>query len=82
MNEKITMSRDELREIIQSTVTDTLVKIGVDPANPIEMQRDFQHLREWRESTEAVKRKSILTVIGVIASGIIAAIVMAIDKSN
>lgn len=44
------MTRDELRELIAETVRETLTQMGADPAHPLEMQRDFQHLRQWRRA--------------------------------
>ena len=46
------MTHDELRALVAGTVRETLVQLGVDPSDPLEMQRDFQHLRQWRESGE------------------------------
>jgi hypothetical protein len=37
-------------------------------SNPLEMQKDFAHIRSWHKSTKEIKRKGILTVIGVLIS--------------
>lgn len=44
-------------------------RIGVDTRDPFAMQKDFAHLRAWRESTEQIKRKGILTMAGVLVTG-------------
>lgn len=44
-------------------------RLGVDTRDPFAMQKDFAHLRAWRESTEQVKRKGLLTLAGVIVTG-------------
>ncbi|MCC6889605.1 MAG: hypothetical protein IT536_13810 [Hyphomicrobiales bacterium] len=53
-------------------VRTTLLTLGIDIGDHRalrEAQLDFQHLRAWRESTEAVKRKALLTAVAVIVSG-------------
>jgi len=64
----------QIQEIVSKGVEQAFVRMGIQADNPIEMQKDFQHLREWRTSMEAVKRKSVLSAIGVIVAGIITAI--------
>ena len=66
------MTQDELRALVAGTVRETLVQLGVDPSDPLEMQRDFQHLRQWRESGEELKRKGTLTLLGIFLSGTVA----------
>lgn len=76
------MTREEAEDIAQAAahaaVIETLKTLGVDTSNPFEMQRDFAHLRSWRQSVESVQRKSILTIAGIITAGILGAIWMAI----
>lgn len=47
------------------------LRLGVDTSDPIAMQKDFAHLRSWRESTDAIKKKAVLTAVGVIITGAI-----------
>ena len=68
------MTEDEIKKIISVTVSETLLKMGVSTDDPIEAQKDFQHLRSWRQSTEAVKRQSMLAAIGVVTAGMLALI--------
>ena len=68
------MTEDEIKKIITVTVSETLLKMGVNTDDPIEAQKDFQHLRSWRQSTEAVKRQSMLAAIGVVTAGMLALI--------
>ena len=68
------MTDDEIRKIVSVTVSETLLKMGVNTDDPIEAQKDFQHLRSWRQSTEAVKRQSMLAAIGVVTAGMLALI--------
>ena len=68
-----TLSKDEIRLLVSEGVQDAFVKLGVQVDDPIEMQRDFLHLREWRRNVEAVKRKGVLAALGVIFTGLAAA---------
>lgn len=63
------MSDNELEAVAKAAVKETFLALGVDVSDPqavIDMQADFRHLRAWRESTEAVKRKALLTAVGFI----------------
>jgi hypothetical protein len=59
----------EIRRIVAETVDQTLTRLGVDTENPIEFQRDLQHLRSWRESVATVKRQSLITAVGILIAG-------------
>lgn len=71
--DKVTMTQQELKELVSEAVTETLTKLGVDVTNPVEMQRDFQHLREWRNTTSSLKRHGLITLIGIFLAGAVAA---------
>jgi len=68
----ITLTRAQLKEIIHDSVGEAMTRLGVDAQNPLEMQRDFQHLRDWRLSVQAVKKKGVMALIGILVSGICA----------
>lgn len=57
----------------QEAVKQTLTSIGVEHGSPIEMQKDFQHLRDWRESVETVKRKSLIAIATILITGLLGA---------
>lgn len=75
------MTEDEARTIAKAAAREAaheiLTTLGIDIDRPFEMQRDFQHLRSWRESSEAVKRYGIVTLIGLFLTGIVGAVVAA-----
>lgn len=74
------MNEQEAKRLIVATVEETLTKIGIDHEDPIEMQKDFQHLREWREASAAIKKKGMLTAVGVIITGVLAAVWLVIRE--
>lgn len=65
------MTETELKKIVAEAVAETLLKLGIDASDPIELQKDMQHLREWRESVATVKRQSLITAIGILTVGIL-----------
>lgn len=78
MGDQITISRSDLEELIKKQTAEGVVQaltlLGVDTKNPIEMQKDFQHLRDWRVTTTSIKEKSMLAALGLLVSGTAAAL--------
>jgi len=77
------MTQDEIREIARTAareaVHEMMIGLGADVSNPaakIEMQKDFQSLREWRQSMQAVRRHGLITAWGVIVVGVLGLIYM------
>jgi len=75
------MTEAEIRRIVSETVDQTLTRLGVDTADPLEFQKDMQHLRQWRESIATVKRQSLVTAIGIITAGVLGLIWLALKGS-
>ena len=68
----VQLTKDELKEVVKDTVHETLTSVGIESSDPIEMQKDFNHLREWRITVQDVRKKSILTVCGLLVAGVLA----------
>lgn len=62
----------------KTATAETLKALGIDMAQPFEMQRDFAHLRSWRLSVEAMRTKTILTAVGILVTGVLGAVWLAI----
>lgn len=58
-----------IQEIVRQTVHETLVGMGVDTTDPLQMQRDFQALRDWRRASETIRSRSTLTIVGILVAG-------------
>lgn len=69
----VTLTEAQLKEIVSGAVTETLIKLGVDVSKPIDMQRDFQHLREWRLATQTLQERGMLAIVTVLVAGAAAA---------
>ncbi len=70
------MTRDEINKTAEEAADRAIGKLfltlGVDLSDPkavIAFQDDLRFLASWRESTQAVKRKALLTAVGVIITG-------------
>lgn len=72
--QEASLTRDQTRDLIAESVRQTLIQLGVESENPLEMQKDFQHLRNWRRSGEEIKRKGLLVAVGTFVSGLAALI--------
>jgi len=70
----IHLSERELRDLVKATVHETLVGMGVEADEPLEMQKDFQHVRELRVATTLVKKKALHVLVGVVVAGALGAI--------
>jgi len=75
---QIVLTESQLRLIIKETVHDTFTSLGIQDAEPIEMQKDFQLLRELRISTQAAKRKGLLTLVGAVITGMFVLVVIGV----
>jgi len=67
-------TRLELERIVAESVRQTLIQLGISTLDPLEMQKDMQHLREWRKSMENVKSKAMITTLTIFLSGVLAAL--------
>ncbi len=74
------LTPEEARALIREAVRETFLMLGVKVDDPIEVQKDFQHLREWRNTTESIKSKGLLTVMGMLVSGMLAALWVGIKE--
>lgn len=66
--------KQELQILIAESVKQTLIQLGITSNDPIEMQKDMQHLREWRKSMDSIRNKSILSLITIAVTGVAAAL--------
>lgn len=72
--EEVLIQAPPRKETIKETVHETLTELGIDHSEPMEMQKDFQHLREARITMDQVRSRGILTLLGFLITGIVAAI--------
>jgi len=74
------MDEKELRKVVMDTVKETLLSLGIEPHDPLDMQKDFSYLRDLRLMSESIKSKSVLTIIGALSLGALAMIALGLKK--
>ena len=65
------MTEHEVKKIVAEAVAETLLTLGIDTSDPVELQKDMAHLRAWRESVATVKKQSLVTAVGIIIAGVL-----------
>ena len=60
------MDRNEVEHVARvsgkEVAQETLLGLGIDTTKPIETQRDFAHLRWWREIAEGVMKAAVIAM--------------------
>lgn len=70
----VTLSESEVESLVEKAVLHTLERFGINTDEPIQVQRDFQFVRDWRMSAESVRKKATTTAIAILVSGALAAL--------
>lgn len=73
---------DVAKQAAKEAVKEIFLTLGIKTDDALEVQKDMQHLREWRESVATVKRQSLMTAIGIITAGILGLIWVAVKGSS
>lgn len=68
------LTQGEIEGMMTSAVDRAFVRLGIDASDPLEMQRDFQHLRDWRMASSSAKRYGIMAILGVLITGTLGAL--------
>jgi len=80
--EKHILSTQEIEDIANKAagkaVETTLIALGIDAKNPLEVQRDMQFARNLRTLSENAGRKTVMTTIGVVVLAVLALIAKSI----
>lgn len=66
-------THDEAKALVREAVRETFLMLGVKVDDPLEVQKDFQHLREWRYTMQSIRSKGMLTLVGIALTGLLAA---------
>lgn len=64
----------EVRRIVKEAVRETLLRAGIDPDDSRGISDDLRYVREWRATTDTIKNKGILALVGLMVSGLVAVI--------
>ena len=64
----------EVQAAADKGVTAALERVGIDSEDPTAVQRDLAFLRDWRTTTASIRKKSIVTAVGLIVAGLLGAL--------
>lgn len=79
-NRAVERMRDEMDQVVQKSVRATLISLGVEFDEPIDMQKDMQYLRSLRVSTDSIKAKATLVMVGILVTGLVGALWIGIKE--
>lgn len=71
-DQPITMTQRELKMLMRDTVNETLLSLGIEYTNPIEMQKDFKSIRDFRVAQEEIKSEGRKYLVYVFLTGVAA----------
>ena len=80
------MNEHEIRAIVddvakkaaKEAVKEIFLTLGIRTDDALEVQADMQHLREWRQAGQTIKKQGIVTAVGIITAGVLGLIWLAI----
>src|SRR3712207_454880 len=58
--------RQVAEDAAQETVRRTFLTLGIDTADPLKVQADMRHLRDWRETLERMKARGATVLVSVL----------------
>lgn len=70
----------EVKDAAAEGVTEALERLGINPDDPTEVQRDMAFVRDWRTTTDGVKRKSLLAAVGFVVVATLGALWLGIKE--
>lgn len=70
-------ARKIAKEAAAEALHGMLIRLGIDPTDELENQKDFAFVRDVRTSAATVKRQGLMVAVGIIVAGILGLIWMA-----
>jgi|TARA_R110001606_G_scaffold395993_1_gene569302 hypothetical protein len=76
-----TNKRHELiRDVVSKTVDETLQKMGLNPDEIYEAQKDFMYLREQRRLHEKISMRVRFVIVGFLVTGALALLILGVKS--
>lgn len=75
--------KDIAEQVSKEVVKQLMLTLGLntnDPDEILKVQRDFAHLRSWRESVETIKHKSLAAAVWFIVTSSLGLLVVYISR--
>jgi hypothetical protein len=62
-----------VQDVVRAAVQETLITMGMDVSDPLQLQQDMAFLRDLRRASDTVKTRGILVVVGLMVTAIVGA---------
>ena len=69
-----------IRDVVSKTVDETLQKMGLNPDEIYEAQKDFMYLREQRRLHEKISMRVRFVIIGFLVTGALALLILGVKS--
>tara|TARA_R110002167_G_C12707228_1_gene655160 strand:- start:49612 stop:49908 length:297 start_codon:yes stop_codon:yes gene_type:complete len=63
-----------VQDAVRMAVQETLITLGMDAGNPLQLQQDMAFIRELRETSEKVKSRGLLILVGLLMTALASAV--------
>ena len=75
------LSREDLTEVVREAVHETLLTLGVDAGQPLDVQQDMHFVRELRVASERIQSRGLLALVGILVAGLVGALWVGIKSA-
>jgi|TARA_R100000234_G_C4939662_1_gene152338 hypothetical protein len=77
----VEMSDEKVRDIVVKTVDETLQKMGLNPDEIYEAQKDFMYLREQRKLHDKISFRVRFVLVGFIVTGALTLLILGVKTA-
>jgi len=74
LSEQSVLSRNDVTDVVREAVHETLLTLGVDAGQPLDVQQDMHFVRELRVASERLQSRGLLALVGVVIAGLAGAL--------
>ena len=80
MVDEMNKRHELIRDVVSKTVDETLQKMGLNPDEIYEAQKDFMYLREQRRLHEKISMRVRFVIVGFLVTGALALLILGIKS--
>lgn len=70
-----------VQDVVRTAVQETLITLGMDASDPMSLQQDMHFVREMRQTSEKLRSKGLLVMVGLLVSALLGAVWLGIKSS-
>ncbi len=70
-----------VQDVVRTAVTETLITLGMDASDPMSLQQDMHFVREMRQTSEKLRSKGLLVMVGLLVTALLGAVWLGIKAS-